>query len=409
MLTDDQRIRAVSLLQGAVENGQLRHGEISRVAEIFHVSRQAIHKLWKDFGGTAGHPLIRSPQNVKRKPRSGRPRKYSTQDMREHVRTIPLKERKTVRDLAAKLSIPKSTLHDMMQEDDNGYRRHSSALKPHLTEVNKVERVLYAIGKVDGECFKNMEDEVYVDEKWFYLTRDRQNYILLDNEPDPHRTVSHKSHIDKIMFLAATAKPRWDPHTRRMWDGKVGIWPFARIQPAQRTSARRVAGTPEWVTYNVNRDTYRDMLINHVLPAISEKWPRGTRQNLIRIQQDNTTAHIKPNDPQWLEAVANSGLLVELYNQPPNSPDTNINDLAFFASIQSLQHKILEGSNKQSIVDAVLQAYRIYPWKKLRNSFLTLQCCLNEIIESDGDNDYKIPHYIYSVAFFEVQSCECRH
>ncbi len=38
------------------------------------------------------------------------------------------------------------------------------------------------------------------------------------------------------------------------------------------------------------------------------------------------------------------------------------------------------------------KAFEQYPWQRLRDGFLTLQCCLNEIIEAHGDNDYKIPH-----------------
>ena len=147
-----------------------------------------------------------------------------------------------------------------------------------------------------------------------------------------------------------------------------------------------------WKEYNVTRVEYRAMLIDNVIPAIMDNWPRGTLHNTIRLQQDNAPLHIKPDDPDWLAAVARSGLHLEIYNQPPNSPDTNINDLAFFASIQSLQHKIGSGNNKGSLIRSVFEAYDTYPWKNLRDAFLTLQGCLNCIIEEHGGNDYTIPH-----------------
>jgi hypothetical protein len=31
------------------------------------------------------------------------------------------------------------------------------------------------------------------------------------------------SHIDKVMFGAAVARPSWDPHTRQWWDGKIHL------------------------------------------------------------------------------------------------------------------------------------------------------------------------------------------
>ena len=93
-----------------------------------------------------------------------------------------------------------------------------------------------------------------------------------------------------------------------------------------------------------------------------------------------------------MEAVQASSLDLVLVNQPPNSPDTNINDLAFFRSIASLQHKIGAGTNKGTLIGSVYEAYEQYHWKKLRNSWLTLQCCYNSIIESYGGNDYKLTH-----------------
>ena len=38
------------------------------------------------------------------------------------------------------------------------------------------------------------------------------------------------------------------------------------------------------------------------------------------------------------------------------------------------------------------KAYGEYPWRKLNFVWLTLQSCLNKIIEHDSGNDYKILH-----------------
>ena len=45
-----------------------------------------------------------------------------------------------------------------------------------------------------------------------------------------------KQHIKKVMFLCATARPRFD-HGRNAWfDGKLGIWPIVEYsRPAQRS------------------------------------------------------------------------------------------------------------------------------------------------------------------------------
>ena len=117
---------------------------VERVAKHFGVSRQSIHQLWKNFSGTGGDLLSKSLKNVKRKTGSGRPPKYDMDQLIAHVQAIPIRQRMTVRDLAAKLSIPYSTLHAMMQQHDAALRSHTSALKPELKEQNTLERVMYA-------------------------------------------------------------------------------------------------------------------------------------------------------------------------------------------------------------------------------------------------------------------------
>ena len=82
---------------------------------------------------------------------------------------------------------------------------------------------------------------------------------------------------------------------------------------------------------------------------------------------------------------------ITLYNQAAQSPDTNINDLCFFASIQSLQQKE-RTMNLGELVARVTRCYEEYDWRKLNNAFLTLQCVLNEILICNGDNNYKLPH-----------------
>ena len=59
-LTDIQRVEAVTRLRLSLVEGELPRGEITRTADFFDVSRQAIFILWQTFSGTGGDLLNKS-------------------------------------------------------------------------------------------------------------------------------------------------------------------------------------------------------------------------------------------------------------------------------------------------------------------------------------------------------------
>jgi hypothetical protein len=99
-----------------------------------------------------------------------------------------------------------------MVKKDGAIRRHSSAVKPVLTDANKQFRIQYAINNInmDRRLFDSMMDVVHVDEKWFDMKQVKKTYFLAPGEPDPYRPAKSKCYIEKVMFLAAVARPRFD-------------------------------------------------------------------------------------------------------------------------------------------------------------------------------------------------------
>jgi hypothetical protein len=55
--------------------------------------------------------------------------------------------------------------------------------------------------------FQPMYNVVHIDEKWFNQDKDRKMYYLAEREQELQRTSRHKSHIPKVMFLAAVGAP----------------------------------------------------------------------------------------------------------------------------------------------------------------------------------------------------------
>ena len=259
-------------------------------------------------------------------------------------------------------------------------QRISSAVKPLLTFANQVSRVPFE------PKIHHMYDFINLDEKWFYITLDDRKYCLCLDEAVPHRIVQHKSHIQKLMFLAAVARPRFSVIPSEVFDGKIGIWGFFEHTPAKRSNKNRAAGTMEVKCVNVTKARYREMLISDLLPAIREKRPTGN-QYPIKLQHDNSRAHISHNDPIFMAESMRDGYVITIEPQSPNSPDTNTLDLGLFRAIQSKQHKNTANSMEQ-LHDHILSAFWNMNPYYLEKVFLSLQFCMVEILKCKGNNEY---------------------
>jgi hypothetical protein len=392
-LTTVERLQAVAMLvQSMGKDGRFGRGCLKKIREHFGVTRQLIWRLWRRAESARAGGIIEESEIISRKNLCGRRPIYFKEPMADAIRNTPLLKRRSQRKLACHLGVSAATIQRFVK---NGFLRvHSNTLKPFLTEENMVKRLLYALECVDPlqpTRYRDMYDVIHMDEKWFYISREKERFLLLDDEEDdPYRAVSHKSHIKKVMFLCAVARPRYD-NTRNAWfDGKLGMWPVGKFVPAQKNSVNRAKGTMEWKNVNMTQDLYRTMMMDELIPALLTRWPRGNNQT-IRIQHDGAKAHIKDDDEWFNEALDEVGLNAKLYTQPANSPDTNILDLGFFRAIQSANDEV--STNEAELITHVQQSYENFPRQKLNYTWLTLQSCLNEIIECHGSNNYKIPHY----------------
>ena len=228
-----------------------------------------------------------------------------------------------------------------------------------------------------------------VDEKWFYMFKQGQRYYLGAGEELPVRKVQHKSHIQKVMFLAVAGRSRRDTVANRSFDGKIGIFPFMRRVPAQRSSRNRAAGTMETKMVEVTKAFYKQKMLDEVFPAIKRTWPGGPSN--VSVQQDNAPAHRINDDPDIVAAGTADDWNIRLINQPPNSPDTNILDLGFFNSIQSLQDRTTLRTVDE-LIEEVRRVFAAQESAALGRVWTTYQAVLQEIKLAKGDNTFKLPH-----------------
>jgi hypothetical protein len=409
--------------RAAMVDGRLKNGFQRELAVQMGFERKTICRQWLSMSRTLAPLLSNHPESThnaiilanshilfgtaQNQRRAGK-YQYDRESIKEEVRAIPLKQRRSVRNLSARIGVPQTTIQKILNPNPVRVKsdvliRHTSKLKPTLTELNKLTRFEFCLSQVNPITlgmrtprFWSQYDKVHIDEKWFHLTQDGERYILVDGEEPPKRTVKHKSYILKVMFLCAQARPRWDHTTNQMWDGKLGIWPIGAYTLAQRNSINRPAGTLEWENETVDQELYRDLLVNKVLTSIMDKWPAADFTNpdfVIKVQQDGAGGHCKHTDTYLSEALEELGLTdkIKFYTQPPNSPDLNILDLGLFAALQAAYY-VNCPSNQVQLIAMVEQTYADFDYQKIDRLFVTLQSIFNCIIEHHGDNFYKIPH-----------------
>ena len=159
--------------------------------------------------------------------------------------------------------------------------------KSFLKELNKVRQVQYILKHISSlSLLDDSYSDVHIDEKWFYLHKVKRGIILHPNEPKRVQNCHSKRFVPKFMFMAAVARPRPG------FDGLIGIFRFTEFKEAKRSSYCWKKGTMEQVPIaHITHVEHKQMLVNKVLTAIKEKFPRSSENQTICIQLDNARPH----------------------------------------------------------------------------------------------------------------------
>ena len=232
-----QQIQMVTMLQTLQTDDGMRRGAFTMVAKCFGVVRSTVHCLCNRVLCMHAHGHIISPEFQSHKKNSRRPPIYPSEFVHEGIKNIPLHKRWTQRKLAVSLGVSKTTVQRWIV--DSTIRVHCNSLKPVLTEENKVAQLIMALEARDPQDptkFLDMMDHIQVNEKWFFLSQQRERYLLLPEEKNLKRCIKSKLHITKVMFLCTVAHPHFNPSANSWWDGKLGIWPIGDWEPGKRAS-----------------------------------------------------------------------------------------------------------------------------------------------------------------------------
>ncbi|XP_057809045.1 uncharacterized protein LOC131023517 [Salvia miltiorrhiza] len=359
-LSNQERNRIVQYLLQNLKNGKPRKGAMKEAVSVFKSSKRTVSRLW----AAAKKQQDKGEQIYLTSAKPNAPRRKRVHVDIELIQSLELHKRSTIRRLAVGINRSKSTVWRWVNQ--GLIRAHTSAIKPNLTAPNKLLRLQFSLEALVFDRimlalkFKAMNNTVHVDEKWFYITKAAHRPIFSDD--------------GEVLF-----------------DGKIGIFPFIQKVPAKRNSKNRPSGTLETKPIqSVTKEVMRDSFINQLLPAIRAKWPANASK-IIYIQQDNAKPHIQDTDPEFRAAATVDGFDIRIVHQPPNSPDTNVNDLGWFRAIQSIQTESA-CYNVDQLIKAVEESYAQLSPHTLNKVFLSLQACMVEIMKQRGHNAYKIPH-----------------
>ncbi|XP_042018944.1 uncharacterized protein LOC121766756 [Salvia splendens] len=391
-LSNQMKNHIVQFLQQQCQAKALPHGSFQEAANRFKVHRITVSRLW----GIAKQQMSDGQSVIMRGRASGYKKKTGKVHFDdEKFKQLSFLERSCYRKLACKMGVSKTTFGRWAKS--HLIRPHTNAIKPALTEANKISRMRWCLTHIqpaldEGKLlYHAMHNTVHIDEKWFYMTKASDRYYLLPDEGEPYRSCKSKRFITKVMFMCAVSRPQFGTDGQTIFDGKIGIFPFTEQVPAKRKSKNRPRGTLETKSIpSVNKEAMRECLLNQIIPAIKAKWPANASKD-IYIQQDNAKPHLRSFDSQFDELASSDGFKFHLISQPANSPDTNVLDLGFFRAIQSLQDDKV-ATNIDELLGNVWSSFEELTPQTLNNVFLTLQSCLSKILEVHGGNNYKIPH-----------------
>ena len=100
--------------------------------------------------------------------------------------------------------------------------------------------------------------------------------------------------------------------------------------------------------------------------------------------------HISADDMEF-GLVARTGTWnINILTQAPKSLDTNVCDLSFFRALLQSEQWQSDVDNIDGLIAQVLRAFERFDERKNDFGFLTLQCCLDDILKRNGGNTYSI-------------------
>ncbi|OWY95116.1 hypothetical protein PHMEG_00034966 [Phytophthora megakarya] len=196
-----------------------------------------------------------------------------------------------------------------------------------------------------------------------------------------------------VMFMAAVARPQWDPHKNEQFDGKIGAWPFVREE--QILNAETKLQSTFVALETVTKDDVQRMITELIIPAIRHKMPVHLMQGIVYIQQDSAKIRCA-GDVMFVEEGRKGGWNIQMQNLPPYSPDFTVMDNALFKSIQAtlktLPAPLLSApvTGLTELLSGVERGFEALTRDQINDAFLSLQKTMECTMRVQGSNTYEL-------------------
>ena len=129
------------------------------------------------------------------------------------------------------------------------------------------------------------------------------------------------------------------------------------------------------------------------------EWTMNNIAREAKRQEDESEAYfwktgqVKGMDSWLVAGGTGDGFVPIIVTQPPNSPDLNINDLGFFASLKVDVKRIwTHCTSREEMMVNVMKAFEEYPRDKIDGLWACWFNNLRSVMACGGRNDYKQAH-----------------
>lgn len=157
------RLAIASRLLELADHLALPRGAITSVTKANLCSVQTVSRIWNAVVDNSGTDNLLSALMPKREGNCGR--KRVPRDLGTAIKTIPYRQRRNMRSVAAALGVSKLAVVRAIKRGE--IKRETNTLKPYLTDENKLKRLGFCLDFIDpiSYVFDAIEHRIYIDEK----------------------------------------------------------------------------------------------------------------------------------------------------------------------------------------------------------------------------------------------------